>query len=895
MGSRIPGYHSRLKAGKYVSELTLELIVLPHGADLDQVGAARCLLLLRPETRLLRPNRVSENAWQLLRRADWFFPVPLAQVQWAQVKVVHLLGLTQVQQNPRVLGLLPRLNAEVFVYSHSSPKLPVKAQSVPLKSGSLTSHFIGEIRRLGIKIEPDDASLLASAIAERTWCGLAQRTSPLDLESLQFLRTFPVVSKQIGNQVCLGLREGQKGLLNDLLLQATDEQIGNWPVVVSVAQTNGNVQDLLPVIDRLWSRLDSHILVVGVCYSGRSRVFARSRLPGTPMLPCFRSFQAREEDSWVSFSLKQSDPCALHSALVEVMKENLKPDTIAREIMAASPRTILAQETVANAHDMMLRFNLMSLLVTRQDRYVGLITRRDLDRAVQMDLWDSPINPFVPSTRPWVTPDTPVCVLRSLMVRHNVTKLPVVENGSVVGIITSRELLRALHDPLPLPRLFLPLVETTDLPEPLEIETMMKQLVPPRVLDILKRIGAKAEKAGRQAFLVGGFVRDLLLEKPNLDMDIVMIGDALPFVESLQEEFTAEPCHFERFHTARLAIDGVKIDFSSARIEHYSQPAALPHVELSGLSNDLFRRDFSINALALDILPGRFLRLIDFFGGYRDLREKKIRILHSFSFLEDPTRLYRAVRFAGRFHFTMDPDTQQAFDLALQRDVVSRLSPKRIGAEIARCLREEIPHRVLQKLFAMKLVRALHPALHDYAMLPVRFRLIPAMIRRFQAIGEPIDGEAIHWIGLLAPLSATEADKLLMDLHFPAGKRRIVVETLRQMPDLPQNLARIAPGDDAGLYILLKGFTLEGLISLIAFDLDKGGARRVIDYLGRLRLVKSELSGNDLIALGIPPGPHMRAIFQDLLMKRIRGEVASRKDEEEYVRQNANIYLSPAR
>lgn len=872
----------------------LELVALPHGADLDLVAAARCLLLLRPRARLVRPSRLASNAWSLVRRAPWYPTGPLDPALWEQARVIHLLGLTQAPQSPELVGRLPRLAAEVICYAHAPPTLPVVARSVLVKACSYTAHFVNELRRQAGSLSDEDAALLTTAVTERTWCGLAHRVTPLDLDALQYLRTFPVPAKQVGNLVCLGLREGQRGLLNDLLSQATDETVGHWPVMVTVARTIGNVQDLLPVMDALWSRLDAFVLVAAVSYGSRSRVFTRSRLVEAPLGPCFRAWNPLESERWLTFQVPHGEPAAVRDLLLDALRAGLRPDTTAREIMAVSPRSIPASETVENAHDMMLRFNLMSLVVTRDDRYVGLITRRDIDRAIQMDLWGAPIESFVPRTTPEVRPDMPVRVLRQLMLRHNVTRLPVVEDGVCVGLITARELLRAMRDPLPLPREFLPLVQTTDLPTPAAIEGLLRRVMPERVLPLLKKIGAKAAALGRQAFLVGGFVRDLLLERACLDLDIVLIGDALPFVEAVQTELGAELCHFEQFRTARLAVDGLKIDFSSARIEHYEQPAALPEVELSGLSNDLFRRDFTINALALDILPERFLHLRDFFGGYRDLCDRQIRILHSFSFLEDPTRLFRALRFASRFRFTLEADTQRAFDLAVQRGAVTKLSPKRIGAEIGRCLLEEAPHRVLRRLFETGLIRALHPDLRGYEQLPVRFRLVPGMVRRFAALGEPIDLETIHWTGLLMPLSLGDADRILRDLHFPARRRHLVMEALRLMPHLPGRLARLAPDDDVGLHSLLQGLALETLISLIAFCLDKGGARRVLDFLGRLRGIRCELTGKDLLAMGIPPGPHMRTILADLLARRIRGELTSRKDEETHVRQTAHLHLPPS-
>ncbi|HNW34216.1 MAG TPA: CBS domain-containing protein, partial [Candidatus Ozemobacteraceae bacterium] len=534
---------------------------------------------------------------------------------------------------------------------------------------------------------------------------------------------------------------------------------------------------------------------------------------------------------------------------------------------------------VANTHDMMLRFNLMSLVVKRGDQFAGIVTRRDLDRAVQMDLWDSPIAPFVPSSPPFVTRDTPVRIVRKLMVRHDVTKLPVIEEGRIAGIIAAREVLRGLRDMLPPPAEYLPQVEPVPVPDRHTMETLLKRVTPIKVLHVLRKVSAAAEAHGIAAFVVGGFVRDLLLERPNLDMDVVVIGDALPFAEAVAADLKAKLIIFDRFRTARLTYEDLKVDFTSARREHYAQAGALPQVELGGIANDISRRDFSINAMALDLSGKSFLTLIDLFGGIRDLHEHRIRILHSFSFLEDPTRMFRAIRFACRFHFDLAEDTQRAFDLARQREALTTLSRKRIGAEITRCLQEESPGRVIDRLYAAKLMRVLHSDLADASVLPARFKLIPGIIRRFAPLHMPIDGELVHWIGLLAPLSPEQADKLLVDMGTPGTRRTVIVKAIQGLNEAPPRLAHLAANDDVGLYTLLSPLPVEALVALVAFVLDKAGARQVFDYLGRLRHVRIEIGGADLIALGIPPGAHMRTLFDALLKGRLLGTITSRKDE----------------
>lgn len=859
-----------------------ELIAIAHGGDLDLLAAARCLQLAKPGALLLHPTRLAPNAWSIARRSSWFSTVPQTRVDWANLRTVHLVGVALPKHNPELIEALLHCDAEIFVYAHGAPHLPFRARAAQVRAFSIAAHCLAELLCGFARLSDDDAALMLAAITEKTWAGLSSRVTPRDLDMMQTLRGYPIQPRSVANQVMLGLREGQRGLLNDLLTQAESTDIRHWPVTLTVAKTLGNVQDLTPVMDTLWSRIDAHILVAGVTSGRQAWIYARSRIPDLEVSGLFKDLHARPDERWTRFTLPDGEPDSVRKSLVELLSSRLPADSTAGDVMTVSPKCVDESQTVANTHDMMLRFNLMSLVVKRGDQFAGIVTRRDLDRAVQMDLWDSPIAPFVPSQPPFVTRETPVRIVRKLMVRHDVTKIPVIEEGRILGIVTAREVLRGLRELLPPPAEYLQQVEPVPVPDRNAMEALLKRVTPIKVLHVLRKVSATAEARKIAAYAVGGFVRDLLLERPNLDMDVVVIGDALPFAEAVSAELKAHLTVFDRFRTARLSFEDLKIDFTSARREHYAQVGALPQVELGGIANDLSRRDFSINAMALDLSAGSFLTLVDLFGGLRDLHEGRIRILHSFSFLEDPTRMFRAIRFACRFHFDLAEDTQRAFDLARQREALTTLSPKRVGAEITRCLHEESPGRVIDRLYAAKLMRVLHPDLADASVLPARFKLIPGIIRRFAPLHEPIDGEVVHWIGLLASLAPEQAEKLLVEMGMHANRRTAIVKSIRALSEVPLKLARLAAQDDVGLFTLLKPLSLEGLVALVAFVLDKAGARQIFDFLGRLRGVRIELCGDDLIALGIPSGAHMRTIFDALLEGRLRGSITSRKDETDH-------------
>ncbi|HAE40721.1 MAG TPA: hypothetical protein DCG57_19125, partial [Candidatus Riflebacteria bacterium] len=647
-----------------------------------------------------------------------------------------------------------------------------------------------------------------------------------------------------------------------------------------IAVRAGNlVQDIEPVVDAIWSDISPPVLLLILTFGSFTRVWCRSSISQIDFREIFADFRPSRVRNWVYFHFSGAGHEQNRSRVLQHLEKNLHPDLTAGDIMSASPQCIESNASVRNAFDTMLKFNIMSLIVMQNGEFAGIVTRRDLDRALQMNLLDSEIGPYVPTSVPIVSPATPVRVLKNLMVRYNLTRLPVLQNNSVVGIITTHELLRALPDYLPLPHDFLPLAEQASLPAPAELEKLLKLVFSLRIFHLLLRIGRFAEQKGVNAFAVGGFVRDLLLERQNFDIDIVVIGDAMPFVVELSHEFACEYKVFDRFHTARIYLEDLKIDFSSARIEHYSDPGALPQIEFSGLSNDLYRRDFTINALALALNPEHFLELKDFFGGYNDLVNRRIRILHSFSFLEDPTRLFRAIRFAGRFNFALEQDTQRAFELAISREAPEKLSLKRIGSEISRCLNEDRPQQIVADLFSAGLMKYLSPEMVDADILPGRFKLIKSLIRRFKPLGEEIDGEAIFWTGILSVIRSGNAEQILDDLGTSHSRRRLILQALSAMKTVPAVVNKTDESDNVCLYHLLHELSLETMLSLMAFSLDKRNARKILYFIMNLRAVKCGITGQDLIDSGIKPGPHMRQIFKYIIEQKLKGSRYTHEEE----------------
>ncbi|MGH7229327.1 MAG: CCA tRNA nucleotidyltransferase, partial [Nitrospiraceae bacterium] len=261
------------------------------------------------------------------------------------------------------------------------------------------------------------------------------------------------------------------------------------------------------------------------------------------------------------------------------------------------------------------------------------------------------------------------------------------------------------------------------------------QRLPSRVFQVLKQAGELAERTSVSAFVVGGFVRDMLLGRPNLDLDLVIEGDGIAYARALSRRAKAEVRVHDRFETAVIVFrDGFKVDVATARIERYEYPTALPTVQRSSIKEDLYRRDFTINTLAIRLNPSHFGELIDFYGGQRDLNEKTIRVLHRLSFVEDPTRVFRAVRFGQRFGFRLGTETLALIKGAVEMDLFHRLSGSRLSDELILLLSEEEPRKIIDRLGELNLLRFVHPALKWSARLDTLLKAVQKVLNWYKLI-----------------------------------------------------------------------------------------------------------------------------------------------------------------
>jgi len=410
---------------------------------------------------------------------------------------------------------------------------------------------------------------------------------------------------------------------------------------------------------------------------------------------------------------------------------------------------------------------------------------------------------------------------------------------------------------------------------------MKKQLskLSENLQDLINKIHEMAVSKKVKAYLVGGFVRDLILKVNNLDLDIVIDGDGAKFAEAFAKHMGARITVHKNFGTATVFIgQGSKVDFSSSRKEIYPKPGQLPVVSAGSLRVDLFRRDFTINAMAIDL---RYGKLFDYFGGRADLEGKKIRIMHPLSFIDDPTRILRAIRFEQRFGFVIEPKTLKLLKDAVKLDMLSKVHAHRIRDDLILILKEKDPIkeiRRLQKLVGFDFIaKGIKLNSKSYAFLKSLKREINWFNRNYPK-RRAIDSWLIYLMGLLDSFDDKEIKSVCLRLGLRKGEE-IRLLSFKQISHAALNdLSRVAV-KPSHIFEILEPLSYETILALKAKYNNPVFKAHIENFLEIYNGMRIFISGDDLHGLGVVPGPRYQKIFAQVLSAKLNGLVRTKSEE----------------
>lgn len=537
----------------------------------------------------------------------------------------------------------------------------------------------------------------------------------------------------------------------------------------------------------------------------------------------------------------------------------------ARGLAQASVAGCPAKATVAQALRLLRRKRTRFLVVEEKGRF-GLVRPEDLRRAEAFGYSERPVGDVTVWGVPAVSGDTSEVRVRRLLL----TGAPVVlvrERGGVAGAVEPSEL--------------------RDTPGGVGALSLVGRLhqLPSEILNLLRTVSRLAESLGMRAHVAGGFVRDLIRGAPTQDLDLVVEGDGLALARRLSRELRGNLVVHLAFGTASIeGPGGGRVDVATARRERYARPGALPTVTPARIEEDLARRDFTVNAVALALNPFAFGQLFDPFGGRRDMEGRKIRILHPLSFAEDPTRIFRAIRYATRLGFTLDRWTRRSLLAALDLGPYPALSGPRLLAEMELILSEPGWPRSLLALGRLGVFRLLDSAYRFSPAAAARLGDLWDLLPRGRERGVGLDPVRLALLCLVGHLQAPLAERCLRRFGLSGEPLARLLAALVEGPAVARRLesAAIAPASQRAA--ILRGRTTETLG--YAWLVGSPSARRQLEwFLGEGQGIRPLLTGEDLLELGVAKGPSISRFLRELRDRRLDRQVSSREDEVRLVRE----------
>lgn len=406
--------------------------------------------------------------------------------------------------------------------------------------------------------------------------------------------------------------------------------------------------------------------------------------------------------------------------------------------------------------------------------------------------------------------------------------------------------------------------------------------LPREIKDLIRLAGDIAHKNNMRAYLVGGFVRDLILGLKNFDLDIAIEGEGIRFAEELAGKLKVRLIRHHRFKTATLMLErGLKIDIASARKEIYPQAASLPQVSPGSLKDDLARRDFTINAMAVSITREDFGRLIDYFSSRADLRAKRIRVLHVLSFIDDPTRILRAVRFEQRYSFRLEPNTLFWLKEAVRLKMLEKVEPQRLRDELVLDLKEENVLKELRRMGKLAgfsfISRRLKPQASAWKLLNSARQQVNWFNKNYPQ-RRPLDEWLIYFMGLIESMSVRDAESMCRNFALRRGEAMRIISYKKISRKSIAQLGR-AGLKPSRVFSLLEPLSYEVIILLKARHSGKNFQRHIEDFFEIYNGMRILISGQDLRGLGVQPGPYYQKIFARVLKAKLEGRIKSRADE----------------
>lgn len=860
------------------------ILVTTHtNADFDSLACMAAARLLYPGAVCAFSGAAESLVRRFVEENEAALP-PILSPKNVELSEVERLVCVDVSSSERIGPFASLLQGEnpvpVDVYDHHPGAGDMSAdREVVEEAGACISVMIPLLEAEGIEPDSFEATLFVLAVYEDTGFLSFPTTREADfkgvLKCLEWGGDLGTVSRVLKR----GLTEEQMGYLAGALETMESVPVGGVRVHICSIGADHYIPDLSLLVHEIVSMEGLECLFFLAWMEGRTHVIARSRSPHVDVSAVLKVFGGGGHPSAASAVLKERTLDEARLLLINEIVGGRNVGLKARDVMNRSFQRIRHEATVGEAFSLMNRSRVNALPVFDGEKLTGVVTRQEIDAAVQHGLRDSLVTDFVASEPPLLPMDTPIEDVRRRMLESN-WRIVLFKgrDGRVEGLLSRMNLFKVLYRR-----------DYSDLsakvggdPSPKEVQHLLRKAFPPEEIEDFKRIGSIAADMNQRCLLVGGAVRDLLLQRKVRDVDFVVEGDAAALAKAWSEEAGGHVREHREFGTAVwIAPEDRRWDFATARAEYYETPAALPTVKHAALYQDLYRRDFTINAIGLDVGPEHFGELLDLFGGYRDINAGRIRVLHGLSFVEDPTRAFRAVRFAVQLGFKLPSETVNLIASTLRQKVFDRLSPKRVLAEVMLILSGPNGVEGLRLMEKYGLLDVFHPSLKlTPKVMDSLYRVRKAVdFFETQFPGEPLNKSVVYLMALTSGFTNDALESFRDRYPFSQETRAL----LKRFRSVAWRAVRALTGGIEGragrLYRVMKGERPAMAVFLLARVNGNEAVAAVTDYLTRSRFARLEITGDDLLDAGIPPSRAIAAGLGEALVAKINGGVSTREED----------------
>lgn len=867
----------------------MEVITTHLNADFDSLGSMLAAKKLYPEAVLVFPGSQEKSLRDFFIHST-LYALEVERVKYIELEQVRRLILVDTRQVSRIgkfAEILSKPGLDIHIYDHHppSPEDIHGSYEVIEEVGATVTVLLKILKEKEIAITPEEATIMLLGIYEDTGNLTFPSTREADYIAAGYLVRKGADLNLLSNVITKELTAEQVFLLNDLIQSATRYDVHGIDVVIAQASSERYVGDIAVLVHKLMDMENLNVLFALVQMENRLYLIGRSRIEEVNVSEVASEFGGGGHPTAASATIKGVSLIEAHRQLLTVLRQVVRPRRLARDLMVYPVKTVEPEQTLEEASEILSRYLLDNLPVYREGKVFGLISKDVVERAIRHGLKEALVRDYMVTEFSMLTPEEPFSRVQELALAQNQSLIPVVDQDRLVGVISLTEVMRTLHEGMNRSGREQPLYARKRM-----ITKLIEERFPERIRNLLVEFGRVGEELGYSVYGVGGFVRDLLMRVENYDVDIVVEGDGIRLAEEFAQRFHCRIRTHKKFGTALVLFsDGLKVDVATARLEVYDSPAALPTVERGSIKADLYRRDFTINALAVHLNPRSFGELIDFFGGVKDIKERMIRVLHNLSFIEDPTRVFRAIRFEQRFKFQIAKHTHHLMRNAVKMKIFDRLSGGRILSEFILICQEENPIPALRRMRDFQLFSVFHPKLQLGEEAFALFDQIHHVISWFDLLflEERYERWWIYFYGLIDSLNEEEVLEVCERLAMNERLRKRVVEAKRQADQaLLTFFSWINTGKEpkrSEIYTLLDPLSTEVKLFMMAKTTQMATRRYLSLYFTQLKDTKPLLRGADLVRMGLKPGPIIGKRLDDLLKARLDELVVTRQDEIQFV------------